>query len=117
MRIIYLFIFSIMILNAKQLNCVHYAHFNHSTGTKHFYNKQEQSNMPPFVMNVSTNVIYVDLPSGNKEQFNLKDIKSGEKQYFSKNNYYLRQPPQNPDVWYWDMRLNGQLQSVMLICK
>lgn len=116
----YLFIFLIfssVFLFGQNFTCKHYAHINHNTGIKKIYTESESASMPPFSFSLNSNTIYVDLPSGNKEIFILKDVVDGVRRFFSQNNHYLRQPTEYPDVWYWDMRLQGQLQTVMLICK
>lgn len=116
-KLLVFLIFSSVFLFGQNFNCKHYAHINHDTGIKKTYTKSESMNMPPFNFIMNSNKIYVDLPSGNKEIFILKDVVNGERIFFSQNNYYLRQPSKYPDVWYWDMRLQGQLQTAILICK
>ena len=113
-----LFFISLMnsFIYSEVLSCAHFMYFNHTTGVQKKYTKEESMKMPLFVFSVSSEVIYVDLPSGNKERFDFKDIINKDIRYFSKNNYYLRNSQEHKEIWWWDMRLNGELQSIMLFC-
>jgi len=113
----FLIIFSSLLVG-KDYQCYRYAHYNHVTGKQHIFTKSESNQFPPFNFTLSSNTILVDLPSGNKEKFIYQYIKDGQKIYFSKNNHILRYKiKQGDSIWSWDLNLNGQMQSFVLICK
>ena len=112
---------------AKNLNCERVAVLYSQTGQMHIYTKKEKKEFYPLKIKVSQKIVWLDMPSGRQSRFDLKDIINGEKRYFSKDNAYLRKPKQNPEVfcksrkhcnlWYFDLNINGSLQSTVLNCE
>jgi len=101
----------------KNLSCYRQTHYNHATGVQKDYTRAESNMFPPFEFSVSPSVIYFDLPSGNKERFDFQKVVKGERLYFSQNNFYLRHNLKYKEVWYWDLKTNGEQQTVILICQ
>ncbi len=128
MKIIFLSLIIILTTNtyANTLTCKQVAVVYAETGGMYVYSKQEQKEYPLLRIKVSSNTVWLDMPSGRKSKFNLKDIRNGERRYFSQENAYLRKPKVSPRVfcesnsycnlWYFDLNVNGKLQSTVLNC-
>ena len=115
-------------LSAQDFSCNYYAYINHASGEKKLFTKSELDNAQPFNFTLDSNTLLVDLPSGNKEKFVFKDIKGGQKRYFSHNNIFLRTltssttgdilvNKRGDTMWFMDTNFNGKLMTTVFICR
>lgn len=116
--ILFIAIFTTILQAENFNNCSLMGEVNRTLGIKTMYSKMEIRDMPKIKLKVSSNVIYMNMDGiKSTEVFNYTEVKYNTRMYFSKNSMYLRRMLDNRNSFLWDLKLNNQQITKVIMCK